>query len=72
MSSGRGGGASPRPTDLSYNVRERMCLGPSVGNGMKYRVWQAVVHLGWVDINFECSTTCLIQLGKFEAWEKGL
>ena len=38
----------------------------------KYRVGQVVVHLGWVDINFGRSTTCLILLGQLEVWQNGL
>ena len=31
--------------------------------GEKYRVAQHVSDLGWVDIDFGCSTACLILLG---------
>ena len=37
-----------------------------------YRVGQVVVHLGWVDIYFGCSTTCLILLGQLEVWQNEL
>ena len=45
----------------------RFCL-----NCFTYRVGQVVVNLGWVDINFGYSTTCLILLGQLEVWQNGL
>ena len=38
----------------------------------KYRVAHLVVNLGWVDMDFECSTVCPILLGLMGIWQKRL
>ena len=38
----------------------------------KYRVSHLVVHLGWVDLDFECSTVCPFLLGPMRIWQKRL
>ena len=37
---------------------------------MGYRVSHLLVDLGWVDLEFECSTVCLILPGLMRIWQK--
>ena len=37
-----------------------------------YRVAHLVADLGWVDLDFECSTVCPIMSGLMGIWQKGL
>ena len=37
-----------------------------------YRVAHLVVNLGWVDLNFDYSTVCLILHGLMEVWQNRL
>merc|ERR1739842_245422 len=39
---------------------------------MGYRVVHLVVHLGWVDLKFECSAVCLILPGLVGIWQERL
>ena len=39
---------------------------------VKYRVAHLVANLGWVDLNFDYSTVCLILPGLMGVWQKWL
>ena len=42
------------------------------GNFSNYRVAHLVANLGWVDLNFDYSTVCLILPGLMGVWQKRL
>ena len=42
------------------------------GVGTLYRVAHLVANLGWVDLNFDYSTVCLILPGLMGVWQKRL
>ena len=37
-----------------------------------YKVTHLLLNLGWVDLDFDCSTVCLILLGLVGIWQKRL
>ena len=39
---------------------------------IKYRVIHLVVHLGWVDLDFQCSTVIPVLFGPMGIWQDGL
>ena len=55
------------PDRMNEDELKNICgRGESVGQVV------AVVDLGWVDVDFEHSTTCPILLGHLEVWQNGL
>ena len=45
---------------------------PVSGDCIQYRVANLVANLGWVDLNFDYSTVCLILPGLMGVWQKRL
>ena len=62
-------GLGPLPWLMNGEIFSEEAKGGFISS---YRVRQVVVHLGWIDINFGHSTTCLILLGQLDGGQNGL
>ena len=59
-----------RPTTLYGSSRELGMERRFSNSTHYYRVIHLVEHLGWVDLDFECSTVCPILLRLMGIWQK--